>query len=142
MNINVLLVDDEQDFIESLAERLALRNFNVRTATDGLVALEKVREFEFDVIILDVQMPGKSGIETLKEIKEVDQLVQILMLTGHGTINTAIEGMKLGAFDYLMKPTETKELINKIKDAYVIVTEHRDRIRRAEIDTIIRKRGW
>ena len=142
MKIKLLLVDDEKDFIESLSERLQLRDFDVKTALNGDDAIKLVGENEFDVIILDVKMPGKSGIDTLKEIKNINQLSHVIMLTGHATVESAIQGMKLGAYDYIMKPTDTEELIKLINKAYKIVEEHRDRIRRAEIDNIIKKHGW
>jgi DNA-binding NtrC family response regulator len=142
MKIKILLVDDEKDFIESLAERLQLRNFDVTTALNGDDAINSVRKNEFDVIVLDVKMPGKSGIETLKEIKNINQLSQVIMLTGHATVESAIQGMKLGAYDYIMKPTVTEDLINLINKAYKIVEEQRERIQRAEIENIIKKRGW
>lgn len=142
MKIKVLLVDDEKDFIESLAERLQLRNFDVATALSGDDAINLVRKNEFDVIILDVKMPGKSGIDTLKEIKNINQLTQVIMLTGHATVESAIQGMKLGAYDYIMKPTVAEDLINLINKAYKIVEEHRERIRRAEIENIVKKHGW
>jgi DNA-binding NtrC family response regulator len=142
MNINVLLVDDEKDFVESLAERLQIRDYKVTTAFSGDEAIKLVENNDFDVIVLDVQMPGKSGIETLKEIKNIEQLSQVIMLTGHATVKTAIEGMKNGAYDYLMKPTDTDDLIEMINKAYKLVTEQRDRIRQAEINNILKKRGW
>ena len=142
MKINVLLVDDEKDFVESLAERLQLRDFNVKTAFNGDEAINLVKENDFDVIVLDVQMPGKNGVETLKEIKKIEQLSQVIMLTGHATVKTAIQGMKNGAFDYLMKPTDTDELIEMINNAYHLVAEQRDKIRQAEINNILNKRGW
>lgn len=142
MKIKVLLVDDEKDFIESLAERLELRDFNVSTALNGTDAVNLIKENEYDVIVLDVKMPGKDGIETLKEIKNITQLPQVIMLTGHATVETAIQGMKVGAYDYIMKPTVTEDLINLINKANKIVEEQRDRIRRAEIENIVKKRGW
>lgn len=142
MKINVLLVDDERDFVESLAERLKLRDFNVSDAFSGDEAIELVKENNFDVIVLDVQMPGKNGVDTLKEIKNFDQLLEVIMLTGHATVKTAIEGMKSGAYDYLMKPTDTDKLIKMINDAYKLVSEQRERIRKAEIDNILKNRGW
>ena len=142
MNINVLLVDDEKDFVESLSERLQIRDYKVTTAFSGDEAIKLVENNDFDVIILDVQMPGKSGVETLKEIKNIEQLAQVIMLTGHATVKTAIEGMKNGAFDYLMKPTETDELIDMINKAFKLVTEQRDKISQAEINNILKKRGW
>jgi len=142
MKIKVLLVDDEKDFIESLAERLQLRDFDVTTALNGIDALSLIQKNEFDVIVLDVKMPGKDGIETLKEIKKTTQLSQIIMLTGNATVESAIQGMKLGAYDYIMKPTVTEDLIALINKAYKIVEEQKERISRAEIDNIIKKRGW
>jgi len=142
MKIKVLLVDDEKDFIESLAERLELRDFKVSTALNGTDALNLIKENDFDVIVLDVKMPGKDGIETLKEIKNTNQLPQVIMLTGHATVETAIQGMKVGAYDYIMKPTVTEDLIKLINKAFTIVEEQKERIRRAEIENIVKKRGW
>ena len=142
MKIKLLLVDDEKDFIESLAERLELREFDVKTALNGDDAINLINKNEFDVIVLDVKMPGKSGIETLKEIRNINQLSQVIMLTGHATVESAIQGMKLGAYDYIMKPTVTEDLIELIKKAYKIVEEQKERIRRAEIENIVKKRGW
>ena len=142
MKINVLLVDDEKDFVEFLAERLQLKDFNVTIAFNGDEAIKLVEENEFDVIVLDVQMPGKNGVETLKEIKKIEQLSQVIMLTGHATVKTAIQGMKNGAYDYLMKPTDTDELVEMINNAYQLVAEQRDKIRQAEINNIVNKRGW
>ena len=142
MKINILLVDDEKDFVETLADRLKLRNINVMTTLNGDEALKLIEENDFDVIVLDVQMPGKTGIETLKEIKNVEQISQVIMLTGHATVKTAIEGMKNGAYDYLMKPTDIDELIDKINNAYQLVTDQKNKIRQAEIDNIVNKRGW
>lgn len=142
MKIRILLVDDEKDFVETLAERLQLRDFNVRTAFSGIEAIKLVKEEEFDVIFLDVKMPGMDGIEVLKQIKSLKSLPQVIMLTGNATVETAIEGMKVGAFDYIMKPVVTEDLIELIGKASKIVEEHREKIRKAEVDNILRKRGW
>jgi DNA-binding NtrC family response regulator len=142
MKIKILLVDDEKDFVETLAERLELRDFEVTTALNGIDAIKIVEEQEFDVIFLDVKMPGKDGIETLKEIKKLKPLPQVIMLTGNATVETAIEGMKVGAFDYIMKPVVTEDLIELIGNAYKIVEEQNERIRKAEVDNILKKRGW
>jgi DNA-binding NtrC family response regulator len=142
MKIKVLLVDDEKDFIQTLAERLEVRDFIVETAFDGFQALSKIKEQDFDVVVLDVLMPGKDGIETLTEIKSIKPLVNVIMLTGHATVETAIDGMKAGAYDYLMKPTDTKDLIGKITKAYNLKAKHDERIRKAEINKIIKNRGW
>ncbi len=138
----ILLVDDEEKFVETLAERLQTRGLEVTTAFSGDEALVKLREKNVDVVVLDVLMPGKSGIDTLSEIKRMKPLTEVIMLTGNATVETAIEGMKLGAYDYLMKPTETKELVEKISTAYKRKTEHEERIRQAEIDRIAKSRGW
>ena len=142
MKIKVLLVDDEKDFVETLAERLEVRNFNVKTALSGEDALDLVQKYEFDVVVLDVLMPGKDGIETLREIKSLKPLIHVIMLTGNATVETAIQGMKLGAYDYLLKPTETADLLEKINNAYSLKTDHEERIRKAEINGIIKRRGW
>ena len=142
MQIKVLLVDDEKDFVETLAQRLEVRDFNVKTAFDGDEALGLIRESDFDVIVLDVLMPGKDGIQTLKEIKDLNPLVNVIMLTGNATVDTAIEGMRLGAYDYLMKPTETEILVEKIMSAHKIKAEHEERIRQAEIKSLLKRRGW
>jgi DNA-binding NtrC family response regulator len=142
MKIRVLLVDDEKDFIEPLAQRLELRAINVQTALNGEDALNLIQHEDLDVVVLDVLMPGKDGIETLREIRRVKPLLQVIMLTGHATVATAIEGMKLGAYDFLMKPTDTEELAEKIASAHAIKTAHDERIRKAEINNIIKSKGW
>jgi two-component system response regulator CpxR len=142
MQIKVLLVDDEKDFVETLAQRLEVRDFDVKTALDGDEALDLIRESDVDVVILDVLMPGKDGIQTLKEIKDLKPLVNVIMLTGNATVDTAIQGMRLGAYDYLMKPTETEVLVEKIMSAYKIKAEHEERIRQAEIEGLLKRRGW
>ena len=142
MKIRVLLVDDEKDFVDALSQRLQIRDLDVTTCLSGDAALSLIRDRDFDVIVLDVLMPGKDGIETLKEINHVKPLVLVIMLTGHGTVETAIEGMKLGAYDYLMKPTDTDDLVAKIAKAHHLKTEHEERIRKAEIENIVKRRGW
>lgn len=142
MTIKVLLVDDEKDFIESLSQRLELRGFDVKKALNGDDALDLILDNDLDVVVLDVLMPGKDGIETLREITNIRPLLQVIMLTGHGTVDTAIEGMKLGAYDYLMKPIDTEDLVDKISKAHALKSEHQERIRKAEIDNIVKRRGW
>lgn len=132
MKTRLLLVDDEKEFVDKLAKRLKHRDYDVTLAYSGEEALEKVRQFLYDVIILDILMPGMDGIETLKNIKPIRPLAEVIMLTGHATVETAIEGMKLGAFDYLMKPTEIDELTEKINNAYQRKAEQEERIRMAK----------
>lgn len=142
MKIKVLLVDDETDFVDSLSERLVLRDIDVACAYNGSQALDLIKNQEVDVVILDVLMPGKDGIETLQEIKSMKPLTQVIMLTGHATVETAINGMKQGAYDYLMKPTDTDVLMEKIHKANQIKHEHEERIQQAEIDNIVKRKGW
>jgi DNA-binding NtrC family response regulator len=142
MNIRILLVDDEEQFVEVLAQRLEARNCHVDSAFNGDQAIEFINSHELDVVILDVQMPGRDGIETLQEIKRLKPIVEVIMLTGHGTVETAIQGMKLGAYDFLMKPTDTAELVDKITKANQRKKDQEDRIRQAEVDRLVRTRGW
>ncbi len=118
MSIRLLIVDDENDFVEVLAQRLQTRGFSVKTAACGEEALDCVREHDFDVVILDVMMPGLNGVETLQEIKKLQPLTEVILLTGHGALDIAIEGTKLGAYDYLLKPTDIPDLVKKITTAY------------------------
>jgi len=137
MKIRVLLVDDEEEFVQTLSERLALRDYDVTASTSGDDALEKIKHYNYDVVILDVAMPGIDGIDALREIKKIKPLTEVIMLTGHGTVETAINGMKLGAFDFLMKPCNTEDLDSKIKKAQARKAEHEERIRAAKVSDII-----
>jgi DNA-binding NtrC family response regulator len=142
MKIRVLLVDDEEEFVETLAQRLEVRDLDVTTALSGADALERLDHGEIDVVVLDLQMPGVDGIQVLRKIKEQKPLIEVIMLTGHATVETAIEGMKLGAFDFLIKPTETEELLGKIAQAFSRKSEQDQRIREAEIDQIMKRSSW
>ena len=134
MRVKVLLVDDEKDFVDVLAERLETRGFSVRKAFNGTEALAQLDEEQADVVLLDVLMAGMDGIEVLEEIKKHNPLIQVMLLTGHATIDTAINGLRLGAYDYLMKPTDTDDLVSKILRAHAHKSEQEERIKRAEID--------
>jgi DNA-binding NtrC family response regulator len=140
---NVLLVDDETAFVETMAKRLSKRNLQVSTAYNGNEALQKLGQDQTtEVVILDVKMPGMDGIETLKEIKKRHPLVEVIMLTGHATVESAIEGMKWGAHDYLMKPCEMEILMTKVDEAAAKKRRHEDRITEARIKEISSKRGY
>lgn len=132
----VLMVDDEKEFVEAVAERLALRDYEVLTCLSGPEAIEKIRSIDFDVVVLDLAMPGMDGVETLRELKRVRPLTEVIMLTGHAPVDTAIEGMKLGAFDYLRKPCETEDLVAKIQEAYRIKADREERMRAARFREI------
>jgi signal transduction histidine kinase len=114
----VLLVDDEADFLESLGQRLALRGLPVVTAASGPRALEIINTEEVDVVVLDVRMPGMDGIETLRRIKEGHPHIEVVMLTGHADLQSSLEGMRFGFFDYLTKPVRLEHLIEKIQEAF------------------------
>lgn len=142
MTVKVLIVDDEENFVELLAERLQARGFMVRTALNGSDAVSIIKAEDIDVVLLDVMMPGKDGITTLKEIKQIRPLSEVIMLTGHGTVETGIAGMKLGAYDYLLKPTDIEGLQAKLNEAYKRKEEHENRIKQAEVDKIVTAKGW
>lgn len=116
-NSIVLLIDDEEDFIAPIAKKLRKRHIEVVTAPNGEAGLKKLSEINIDVVVLDVKMPGMDGISTLKEIKKRYPLIEVIMLTGHANMEAAVDGMNLGAFDYLMKPMEFDELVFKLQDA-------------------------
>ena len=126
---NVLLVDDEVSFIETFSERLELRDFEISKAFSGEEALRALEENKkIEVVILDGRMPGMDGIETLTEIKRRNPLVEVIMLSGHADLATATEGMKHGAFDYLMKPVDIDPLIAKVTEAATKKREHEEKI--------------
>lgn len=139
---HVMLVDDEVPFVETMTKRLSKRDLKVSAAYSGPEALKRLSsEKTVDVVILDVKMPGMDGIETLREIKKAHPLVEVIMLTGHATIETAIEGMKLGAFDYLMKPCDIDQLLDKVGQATARKRAHEAKIMEARLKEITLRRG-
>jgi len=116
--LTVLLVDDEDRFREALSRQLSVRGFDVLSAANGENALKMVHKNKVDVTILDQKMPGMDGTQTFNEIKKIDPSIEIIMLTGQATVGNALEIMKQGAFDYIMKPMNIDELLFKIEDAY------------------------
>ncbi|MEF2144660.1 MAG: response regulator [Desulfovibrionaceae bacterium] len=138
----VLLVDDEKAFVETMTKRLDKRDVAVRTAFSGQAALDALAEdSSIEVVVLDVKMPGLDGVETLTQIKQDYPLVEVIMLTGHATVETAIDGMKLGAFDYLMKPCEMDVLMQKIDAAATKKRQHEEKILEARAQYIALRRG-
>jgi DNA-binding NtrC family response regulator len=117
-DLKVLFVDDEIDFLETLMKRMKKRGVDVAGVGSGEEALDYLNMHRADVVVLDVRMRGIGGINALREIKKIDPLVEVIMLTGHASIEAAIEGMESGAFDYLMKPADFDELFYKIQDAF------------------------
>ncbi|RPH40421.1 MAG: response regulator [Desulfobulbaceae bacterium] len=142
LKAKVLLVDDETDFLSTLAERLEARGLKVSTATSGEDAVANADKVGFDLIVLDLAMPGIDGLETLKRIKAKQPDAEIIMLTGQGSIKTSIEAMKLGAEDFLQKPVNITELMDKIseaKDKRMLVLQAKSV---KEIEKILHTKGW
>lgn len=114
----ILLVDDESIFTKNMAKLLTFRGYEVSAVNSGDAAIRELEQNHFDVIVLDLKMPGMDGITTLKEIMKLGLFTETLILTGHGSIDSALEAMKLGAYDYLTKPCEIDELVAKIEAAW------------------------
>ncbi len=141
---SVLVVDDEVQFVETLVKRLVKRGVKVSSAHSGQGALDALAgggATRTDVVVLDVKMPGMDGLETLAIIKEQHPLVEVIMLTGHATVESAIEGMKHGAYDYLMKPCDLDVLMEKLNQAAVKKREHEAKILEARATMISLRRG-
>jgi DNA-binding NtrC family response regulator len=114
----ILIVDDEERFRLTLAKLLKVRELDVTTLGSGPEALEALKQEQYDVIVLDVRMPGMDGIETLAEIKKLNPNIEVIILTGHASVDAAVDIMKLGGYDYLLKPCSVEELIDKIDAAF------------------------
>ena len=136
---SVLLVDDEREFLETLLKRLLKRRIKVTGANSGEEALKILKESPPDVVVLDVRMEGMDGIQTLREIKKIKPLVEVIMLTGHANLEVAVEGMEVGAFDYLMKPTDVDELLYKLEDAFKRKKIQEQKIKRLEEEKELEK---
>jgi DNA-binding NtrC family response regulator len=141
---SILVVDDEVQFVETLVKRLVKRGVKASSAFSGQEALDALAASgatRTDVVVLDVKMPGMDGLETLAAIKEKHPLIEVIMLTGHATVESAIEGMKRGAFDYLMKPCDFDILMAKLNQAAVKKREHEAKILEARATLISLRRG-
>ncbi len=114
----LLIVDDEERFLYSMEKLLVKKGYRVQTAASGEQCLGVLEEKPVDVVILDIKMPGIDGLETLRRIKRRYPLVEVVLLTGHATVESAVEGLKSGAFDFLMKPISVSDLLDKVKEAY------------------------
>mgnify|MGYP000076638224 CR=1 FL=1 len=135
----ILVVDDETDFLETIVNRLNKRKLDAQGVTSGEAAIDLLKEALFDVILLDIKMPGgMDGIETLREIKRIQPLAEVLLLTGHASVETSIEGMKQGAFDYLLKPMKFEDLLTKMAQAFEKKATQDKKIRDAKIQELIR----
>ncbi len=139
---SVLLIDDEAELLKTLAERLQVRGMSVTTAESGQEALDIIRDHDFDAIVLDLAMPGLDGIETLKRMQSIKPDVQVVLLTGHATVQKSVEAMKLGAVDLLEKPADFKDLLATIekasqKHALLFEKQIED-----DVSRILKERGW
>ena len=142
MSEKILLIDDEEDFLEAMSERMKAREMDVSTASSAREGLQKAESGAYDVVILDLQMPEMDGIETLKRLKEKNPELQVILLTGHATVQKGVEAMKLGALDLLEKPTDMKVLAEKIKTAQaakMVITEKKNE---ETIRNIIANKAW
>ena len=141
-DLRVLLVDDESDFVEALASRLEIRGMAVSTAADGPEAIAQVTAHKFDAIILDLAMPGMDGIETLRALKDIAPDLQVILLTGRGTVQKGIQAMKLGAMDFLEKPVPIDALVERIGTAKTTGDDAaRERTQQIIYD-IVNTKGW
>ena len=137
----ILLVDDEKPFVETLMKRLKKRDIEIVAAFNGQEALDCLSEDGgIEVVILDIKMPVMDGMTALKEIKNRHPLVEVIMLTGHATVETGIDGMKEGAFDYLMKPCDVEQLIAKVQEAATRKRKHEQKIMEARVQAITLRR--
>jgi len=117
-SFSVLIVDDEEDFVDTMVKRLRDKGLDAVGVTSGKSALQLLQEREFDVSVLDVKMPGMDGIEALEAMKKQKPKMEVIILTGHGSVESGIKGLQLGAYDYIMKPVPFAELLKKIVQAY------------------------
>ena len=142
MTDKVLIVDDEEDFLNIISDRLKARDMNVSTATSAKEALRHIDEESYDAVVLDLMMPEIDGLETLKIMKEKNPDLQVILLTGHATVEKGIEAMKLGAMDLLEKPADLAAIVERIKRAKaekIILVEKKSEER---IRDILTRKGW
>lgn len=130
--MKMMLVDDEERFLQTTSKLLSKKGYDVVTALSGKEALEKLISINIHVVILDVKMPGMDGNATLKEIKRLYPMVEVIMLTGHATVESAIDGLKSGAIDYLMKPADIEEIVEKAQAAFAKIQSLEEKIRVAQ----------
>jgi DNA-binding NtrC family response regulator len=141
-NPNILVVDDEGDFLETLMNRLRKRNIGTIGCASGEEAVRLAKQHQFDVVILDIKMPGgMDGIETLREIKRIRPEAEVILLTGHASLETSVEGMKQGAYDYLLKPIRLEDLLEKLVQALERKGSAENRAQSEEIRKLLQKRS-
>ncbi|MFH1154045.1 MAG: response regulator [Pseudomonadota bacterium] len=138
--IQVLVVDDEEDFLKSISKSLSVRNFNVTAVNRGEKAIEAVKAKPFDIALVDLRMPGINGEETLAALKAEQEGLEVVILTGHGTINSAVECTRLGAFSFLQKPCELNTLLDTLHRAYEKKLQNVEKINEARIKDILQRK--
>ncbi len=136
--MKIMLVDDEERYLHTTKRLIEIKGIEVLTAQSGQEALELLKTRNIPVVILDVKMPEMDGNQTLKAIKSLYPLVEVIMLTGHATVNSAIDGMKLGAFDYLMKPADIEDILEKAREAFEKRQRLEEKIRVAQTKKYMR----
>ena len=141
MKKTILLVDDEKDIREVLSISLADIGYEVYTAENGEKALRVFQKFKPAIVLIDIKIPGMDGIETLEKMKKLFPLTEVVMLTGHATVESAIEGIKKGAYDYLMKPCDIDQLMQKVEEATQKKGVHEDKIREAKVKEAMSMHG-
>ncbi len=141
-NAKVLLVDDEVEFTDVLAARLRNRDLDVYTAKDGFEALKLAERTTFDAVVLDMRMPEMDGLETLQKLLEINADLQIILLTGHGSLPDGVQAIKMGAMDFLEKPADIEQLMERIRKAKETMTIIADQKLEDRIGDILKKRGW
>lgn len=132
----MMLVDDEERYLQTTARLIEKRGYEVLTARSGEEALKKLSAQTVHVVVLDMKMPGMDGNETLKAIKAIYPLVEVIMLTGHATVDSAIDGLRNGAFDYLMKPADPDQILEKALDAFEKRQRVEEKIRVAQMKSL------
>lgn len=135
--INLLIVDDEERFLSTAKKLLEKRDVSVITCTNGFDALRIIEERRVDVIVLDIKMPGMDGVEVLRKVKQNHPDIEVILLTGHASVESAVEGLKLGAADYLMKPSTISDILVKVEEAFEKKRAREERQRKSKVDKII-----
>jgi len=129
----VLVVDDEPDFLETLVKRLKRRKVDASGVSSGVEAMQLLEQEHFDVVILDIRMPGMDGLETLREMKRKRPLMEVILLTGHASVESGMQGMQLGAFDYVMKPAELEDILEKVRQAFERKKLHEEKVKETDV---------
>ena len=135
--IKLLIVDDEERFLATLAKRLELRDFEVMPVTSGEAALEKADQKQFDIVLLDLKMPGMQGEDVLEVLKKDHPHLEVIILTGHGSVDSAVECLKSGSYHYLQKPCDMDDLVNVVKDAYMVRVQKKLELDEARLNSML-----